>query len=75
MLTDVQFLKLMKTEIADFYFEDQHGKYKSTLQALELIKIYRQQIEEITLRNYQKTLAIKNENNRKNRPGNIIPPT
>lgn len=51
-MDEFQFLELLKREIADFYFEDCLGRCKSTLGALELIQIYKKQIQYETIKDF-----------------------
>ena len=71
-MTDLQFLQLLKREIADFYFKDNTGRCKSTLSALELIEMFRKDVEATALRNYQNRLALNYESNHKNGSGNAV---
>lgn len=53
-MKDIQFLQLLKSEFADFFIEDHDGNCKSTLGALELIQIFRKQIQDETIDDFLK---------------------
>ena len=76
-MTDFQFLQLLKNEIADFYFANADGKCKSTLSALELIRMFREDIERKTFENFKKGLHYQiltyHENIYQNRSRNPVP--
>lgn len=63
-MTSIQFLEVLKREIADFYFEDKNGLCKSTLGALELVELFEKQIRDETINdflNIYKTLVPDHE--------------
>ena len=47
-----QFLQLLKDEFQDFYFENPEGKCKSTLGALELIEMFKKQIQNESIKEF-----------------------
>jgi len=59
-MTDIQFLTLMRRELKEALIPDAAGRYKSALAALELVRIYRKEIEKETRK------KLKNENKNKN---------
>ncbi|WP_313214133.1 hypothetical protein [Soonwooa sp.] len=54
-MNDIQLLELLKQEIKDFIFCDGSGKCKSTLGALELIEIYKKQVQNEAIQDYIKS--------------------
>lgn len=60
-MTDIQFLTLMRREMKEALIPDASGRCKSSLQALELVRLYRKQIQKETKK------KLENENTNKNR--------
>lgn len=51
-MKDHQFLELLKRSLSEYYFPDNSGKCKSTLEALELIETFKKQIQNETINDF-----------------------
>lgn len=63
-MTDLQFIQLLKRAFFEFFFIRENGKRPSVMNLLELVELFRKQIEDETIKNYKKS----NEDHDKNRP-------
>ena len=54
MMTSIQFLRLLKEEFAEVFPNDSQRPAKSAMEALELIEIFKKQIQDETIKEFIK---------------------
>lgn len=54
-MTDLQFHQLLKQSFSEYFLKDQNGKCRSTVEAMELIEVFKKQVQNEAVKEFIKT--------------------